>query len=145
MIELSKSEPKKVINKFLLSSLASVFLINLNYLVDSFCVSGLTADELTAMGLVVPLWTIISGVGAGYGAGINSVVSRFVSLGRNEDANNAIYHMVILAVATYLIFFIIGIFFMDYIIIYLGGAQVLSLCKAYIVPVFLLSIFFNGS
>ncbi len=141
MIELSKTEPKKAINKFVLSSMASVFLINLNYLVDSFWVSGLTADALTAMGLVVPLWTIISGIGTGYGAGLNSVISRFVSIGKNEDADNAIMHIVILAVLSYLIFLVIGIFFLDSIIIFLGGASVSSLCKAYIMPAFMLNIF----
>ena len=141
MIELSKSEPKKAINKFVLSSMTSVFLINLNYLVDSFWVSGLTADALTAMGLVVPLWTIITSIGSGYGAGLNSVISRFVSMGKNEDADNAIVHTVILAVLSYLIFLVIGGFFLDSIIIFLGGDSVLSLCKEYIMPAFMLSIF----
>ena len=141
MIELSKTDPKKAINTFLLSSMASVFLINLNYLVDSFWVSGLSADALTAMGLVVPLWNIINGIGRGYGEGINSTISRFASMGKNEDANNAVIHGIILAVIAYFIFLIIGLFFLDTIIIWLGGASLLPLCKAYIMPVFILSIF----
>ena len=84
---------------------------------------------------------IISGIGTGYGAGLNSVISRFVSIGKNEDADNAIMHIVILAVLSYLIFLVIGIFFLDSIIIFLGGASVSSLCKAYIMPAFMLNIF----
>ncbi len=63
IIELSKVYPKKTINKFLIPNLVSTVIIYLNFIVDSFWVSGLSADSLTAMGLASPVYVIIMGMG----------------------------------------------------------------------------------
>ena len=116
-------------------------IIFLNLIVDSFWVSGLSADALTAIGLVSPIYIIIIGMGEGFGSGINSVMSRFKSAGENEDANNTIIHTTVLAVITYFILFFIGKFFVDTLIVWVGGESVLPICRAYIQPALMLSIF----
>ena len=141
IIELSKVNPKKTINKFLILNIASTLIIYLNIIVDSFWVSGLSADALTAIGLVSPIYVIIIGLGGGFGSGINSVMSRFKSAGKNEDANNTIIHTIVLAVISYFILFFIGKFFVDDLIVLVGGESVLPLCRAYIQPALTLSIF----
>lgn len=108
---------------------------------DSFWVSGLSADALTAIGLVSPIYVIIIGLGGGFGSGINSVMSRFKSAGKNEDANNTIIHTIVLAVISYFILFFIGKFFVDDLIVLVGGESVLPLCRAYIQLALTLSIF----
>lgn len=141
IIELSKVYPKKTINKFLIPNLVSTVIIYLNFIVDSFWVSGLSADSLTAMGLASPVYVIIMGMGVGLGSGLNSVMSRFKSAGKNEDANNAIIHTIVLAAITYFIMFFIGRFYVDNLIVLVGGESVLPLCRAYIQPALILSIF----
>ena len=141
IIELSKVNPKKTINKFLIPNIASTLIIYLNIIVDSFWVSGLSADALTAIGLVSPIYVIIFGLGGGFGSAINSVMSRFKSAGKNEDANNTIIHTIVLAVISYFILFFIGKFFVDDLIVLVGGESVLPLCRAYIQPALTLSIF----
>ena len=116
-------------------------IIYLNIIVDSFWVSGLSADALTAIGLVSPIYVIIFGLGGGFGSAINSVMSRFKSAGKNEDANNTIIHTIVLAVISYFILFFIGKFFVDDLIVLVGGESVLPLCRAYIQPALTLSIF----
>ena len=116
-------------------------IIYLNIIVDSFWVSGLSADALTAIGLVSPIYVIIIGLGGGFGSAINSVMSRFKSAGKNEDANNTIIHTIVLAVISYFILFFIGKFFVDDLIVLVGGESVLPLCRAYIQPALTLSIF----
>ena len=141
IIELSKVNPKKTINKFLIPNIASTLIIYLNIIVDSFWVSGLSSDALTAIGLVSPIYVIIIGLGGGFGSGINSVMSRFKSAGKNEDANNTIIHTIVLAMISYFIMFFIGKFFVDDLIVLVGGESVLPLCRAYIQPALILSIF----
>nr|WP_296888398.1 MATE family efflux transporter [uncultured Methanobrevibacter sp.] len=121
--------------------MASTLIIYLNLIVDSFWVSGLNADALTAIGFVSPIYVIIIGMGECFGSGINSVMSRFKSAGENEDANNTIIHTTVLAVITYFILFFIGKFFVDTLIVWVGGESVLPLCRAYIQPALMLSIF----
>ena len=111
IIELSKVDPKKAINKLAIPVIISTFLITLNSFVDSIWISGLSADALTAFGFVSPLYYIVVAIGIGYGGGVNSVMSKYISLERYADSNNTILHTLILAVHTYAIFVIIGLFF----------------------------------
>lgn len=141
IIELSKVNPKKAINKLAIPSIISTLIMFLNTFVDSIWVSGLSADALIAIGFVTPLYYLVKAMGTGYGAGINSVISRFTSIEKYADANNAILHTLILTVATFFIFYIVSQFFLDPLIILVGGGSVLDLCKEYIKPIFLLSIF----
>ena len=141
IIELSKVDPKKAINKLAIPTMISTFILYLNTFVDGIWVSGLSADALAALGFVYPLYYIIVGMAMGYSSGVNSVMSRFISLEKYADANNTILHTLVLTVFTYFIFFLVGYLFIDQIIILVGGGSVLELCREYIQPVYLLSIF----
>ena len=105
IIELSKVDPKKAINKLAIPTMISTFILYLNTFVDGIWVSGLSADALAALGFVYPLYYIIVGMAMGYSSGVNSVMSRFISLEKYADANNTILHTLVLTVFTYFIFF----------------------------------------
>ena len=140
IIELSKVDPRNAINKLAWPFLISTILVCLNTFIDGIWISGLSADALAALGFASPLYYLVAAMGIGYGAGINSVMSRFISLDKPGDANNTVLHTLILAVLTHFIFFFIGLFFLDEIIILVGGGSVLALCRQYLQPVFLLAI-----
>lgn len=134
--------PKKAINKLALPTILSILLMFLNNLIDSFWVSGINADALAALGFISPLYLVIIGLGNGIGAGSNSLISRYVGASRFKDANNAVIHTIILTFIVSIIVLIIGLFFLDNLIILFGAGEVLTYCLDYGQIIFLLNIVF---
>ena len=141
-IDSITGNPRKAINKLAFPTIFSMLLMFLNNLIDSFWVAGLNADALAALGFISPLYLVIIGLGSGVGAGVNSLISRYVGAKRFDDANNAIVHAFILMVIVSVIVLIIGIFFLDDLIILLGASSVSTYCISYGQIIFLLNIVF---
>ena len=134
--------PRKAINKLAFPTIFSMLLMFLNNLIDSFWVAGINADALAALGFVSPLYLVIIGIGSGVGAGANSLISRCVGARQFEDANNAVMHSIILTLIVSIIVLIVGIFFLDDLIVFLGANSVKSYCLSYGQIIFLLNIVF---
>ena len=134
--------PRKAINKLAFPTIFSMLLMFLNNLIDSFWVAGINADALAALGFVSPLYLVIIGLGSGVGAGANSLISRCVGARQFEDANNAVMHSIILTLIVSIIVLIVGIFFLDDLIVFLGANSVKSYCLSYGQIIFLLNIVF---
>ncbi|MBR0270712.1 MAG: MATE family efflux transporter [Methanobrevibacter sp.] len=141
-IESITGDPKKAINRLAIPTILSMLLMFLNNLIDSFWVSGINTDALAALGFISPLYLVIIGIGSGIGAGGNSLISRYVGASRFEDANNAVMHTIILTVIVSVIILIVGIFFLDDLIILFGAGDVLTYCLSYGRIIFLLNIVF---
>lgn len=141
-IDLITGNPRKAINKLAFPTIFSMLLMFVNNLIDSFWVSGINADALAALGFIAPLYLVIIGLGNGVGAGANSLISRYVGAQRIDDANNAVIHSIILTLVVSVIVLIIGIFFLDDLIILLGAGSVSTYCLSYGQIIFLLNIVF---
>lgn len=141
-IDSITGDPRKAINKLAFPTILSMLLMFLNNLIDSFWVSGINADALAALGFISPLYLVIIGLGSGVGAGANSLISRYVGAGRFEDANNAVMHSFILMIIVSIIILIVGIFFLDDLVVLLGASSVRSYCLSYGQIIFLLNIVF---
>ena len=88
------------------------------------------------------MYLVIIGLGNGIGAGTNSLISRYVGAQRIEDANNAVLHSIILTVIVSSIVLIIGILFLDDMVLLLGASDVRTYCLRYGQIIFLLNIVF---
>ena len=141
-IESITGDPKKAINKLAIPTILSILLMFLNNLIDSFWVSGISTDALAALGFISPLYLVIIGIGSGIGAGGNSLISRYIGASHFNDAENAVMHTIILTVIISIIILIIGIFFLDDIMIIFGAIDVLPYCMNYGEIIFLLNIIF---
>ena len=141
-IESITGNPRRAINKLAFPTLLSMLLMFLNNLIDSFWVAGINADALAALGFTAPLYLVIIGLGNGVGAGANSLISRYVGAERIGDANNTVIHSIILTLIVSGIVLIIGIFFLDDLIILLGASSVSTYCLSYGQIIFLLNIVF---
>ena len=134
--------PRKAINRLAFPTILSMFLMFLNNLIDGFWVSGINANALAASGFILPLYLVIIGLGNGVGAGANSLISRYVGAERFEDANNAVIHSIILMLLVSVIVLLVGIFFLDDLVVLLGASSVKSYCLSYGGVIFLLNIVF---
>lgn len=141
-IDLIMGNPRKAINKLAFPTIFSLLLMFLNNLIDSFWVAGINADALAALGFISPLYLVIIGLGTGVGAGANSLISRYVGAKRIEDANNAVMHSIILTFIVSIIVLIVGIFFLDDLVVLLGAGSVRTYCLSYGEIIFLLNIVF---
>ena len=141
-IDLIMGNPRKAINRLAFPTIFSMFLMFLNNLIDSFWVSGISADALAALGFMAPLYLVMIGLGNGVGAGANSLISRYVGAKQIDGANNAVMHSIILTVIVSIIVLIVGVFFLDDLVILLGASGVKTYCLSYCQIIFLLNIVF---
>ena len=97
-IELLLGDHKTAIKKLAWPMMVSMFLVMAYNLADGVWVAGLGADALAAVGFITPLFMILVGLGNGVGAGVNSLVARFIGSDNYKQANNTALHSLVLTV-----------------------------------------------
>ncbi len=109
--------------------------------VDVFWVSQMNAQSFFAIGLMVPLTTLITSFGKSLGVGTNSIISRQIGEGKYTDTYNSILHGV---VACFILGFVImsSTIILKNILTYMGAASTMDLSLDYIRPIFLFSFVF---
>lgn len=103
------------INKLLITMslpmIISMLVQALYNVVDSMFVSHISENALSAVSLAFPLQSFMIAVGTGTGVGINAVLSKSLGEKNYDEANSAANNGIFLAVLSYLLFLIIGLFF----------------------------------
>ena len=102
------------VNKLLVSMsvpmMISMIVQALYNIVDSIFVARVSEEALAAVSLAFPMQILYISVGAGTGVGINAVLSRALGEKDFEKANKAAENGVFLALMSYLVFLLVGIF-----------------------------------
>ena len=120
-VNLLCGNPKEAVKKLSLPLMLSMMIISLYNIIDSFWVAGLGADQLAAIGFVIPLEFLIISVGTSLGAGITSVVSKYIGQNNEQMADNSATHSVILSIIVSIIVTIIFTLFMKELLICMGA------------------------
>ncbi|MEG2596930.1 MAG: MATE family efflux transporter, partial [Oscillospiraceae bacterium] len=100
-----------LIRSMSLPAMLSMLVQALYNIVDSMFVSWYSTEALQAVSLAFPIQMLMISVGVGTGVGINSLVSRRLGEGQQEEANQAATHGIILAAMSWLLFLVFGLFF----------------------------------
>ena len=88
----------------------------------------------------VPVQMLLMAVAVGTGVGINSVVSRRLGAGRQEEADRAATHGIVLAVLSWLAFAVLGLCFTGtFFHAFTQNANILSMGSQYLYTVTLCS------
>jgi len=141
-VNLLRGNPKEAIKKLALPLMLSMMVISLYNIIDSFWVAGLGADQLAAVGFVIPLEFLIISIGTSLGAGITSVVSRYIGEKDDKMADNAAAHSVLLTVlASVAVTFVFTIFAKELLMCVGGRGIALEYAMQYGHIYFLASIF----
>ena len=102
------------INKLLITMslpmIISMLVQALYNVVDSIFVSQISENALTAVSLAFPLQNFMIAVGSGTGVGINALLSKFLGEKNFNEANKVANNGIFLAIISYLLFLLIGIF-----------------------------------
>ena len=89
--------PKKAFWKLSIPIIAFCFFDAIYGIVDLAWISQINVHAFFAVGVSIPFVTLIFSFGDSLGQGTNSMMSRFMGVGDNESAYNAILHGIILA------------------------------------------------
>lgn len=140
----------KLIITMSLPIMASMLVQALYNIVDSVFVAKLSENALTAVSMAFPIQNLMIAVGTGTGVGVNALLARYLGAKDFKKVNKIADNAVFLAIASYLVFLIIGIFGaeafyrsqtdIEEIIIY--GTQYLQVCCCLSFGVFI-QIFFE--
>lgn len=102
------------VNKLLISMslpmMISMIVQALYNVVDSIFVSQIEEDALTAVSMAFPLQTLLIGVAIGTCVGVNAILSKALGAKDQARANQAAENGVFLAIASYVLFLLIGLF-----------------------------------
>ncbi len=105
------------VNKLLFSMavpmIISMLVQALYNVVDSIFVAQISEDALTAVSLAFPMQNFMIAVGTGTGVGVNALLSKSLGAKHYHNANKTANVSLFLAVCNWLLFVIIGIFFVD--------------------------------
>lgn len=102
------------VNRLLVSMslpmMISMLVQALYNIVDSVFVSYINENALTAVSLAFPIQSLLIAFGVGTGVGVNALLSRSLGEKDYETANRAAVNGLFLAVVTYAVFLVVGLF-----------------------------------
>ena len=93
-----------------LPAMFSMLIQALYNIVDSIFVSQIGPAALNAVSLAYPLQMIMISFAVGTAVGVNSLIARRLGAKRYDEASSAATHGIVIAVATWLLFVLIGLF-----------------------------------
>ncbi|MGP1458403.1 MAG: MATE family efflux transporter [Treponema sp.] len=99
----------KLIINMSLPMMFSMFVMALYNIVDSIFVAKINEDALTAVSLAFPVQNLMISFAVGTGVGINSLLSRKLGQGRQQDVNRTAMNGVFLALCNFAAFFAAGL------------------------------------
>ena len=99
----------KLIINMSLPMMFSMFVMALYNIVDSIFVAKINEDALTAVSLAFPVQNLMISFAVGTGVGVNSLLSRRLGQGNQEDVNKTAMNAVFLALCNFAVFFIAGL------------------------------------
>lgn len=142
--EIVNGNVSKVFFKYVLLSILSMLGLSFYVLVDTlFIANGVGSMGLTALNLVLPMYSLVNGVGLMLGIGAATRFSILIGKGRKEHGSKVFTQALYIAVSTSLVLTFMGIFFSDDIAGLLGADRsILPLAGTYLKTIICFSFAF---
>lgn len=125
-----------LIFKMSLPAMFSMLIQALYNVVDSMFLGayGGNSDALTAVSLAYPMQLLMVAFAVGTSVGVNSLIARRLGEGRRKEAEYAATHGVLLAIATWVVFALLGIFVSKPFMLFLnsGSDQIVTYGTEYL-------------
>lgn len=123
----------KLLMKIALPLIFSMLVQALYNVVDSYFVSKISENALSAVSLAFPVQNLIIGVGVGTGIGMNALLSRRLGQKNQKEVNAAAMNGVFLALLNTLVFMVFGFFFVKaYFVTQTDVAEIIEDGTAYL-------------
>lgn len=96
-IELLRGDPKKSVMPLALPVMVTMIFTTLYNVVDGIWIAGLGKSAIAGIGIVTPLWMVITGVSNGLAHGATSAISRYAATNK-QKAEQAAEHAIMIYV-----------------------------------------------
>lgn len=103
----------KLIISMSLPIMISMLVQALYNIVDSIFVARISENALTAVSMAFPIQNLMIAVGVGTAVGVNALLARTLGQKNYDKVNKVATNSVFLVVMSYLVFLIIGLFFVE--------------------------------
>nr|WP_295164446.1 MATE family efflux transporter [uncultured Methanosphaera sp.] len=145
-VDVIRGDPKVALKTIAWPMIFTLVLNMIYNMVDRVWVAGLGADPLAAIGFVAPIFIIIGGIGNGFGAGANSLISRYIGAKDKQNASNSAIHSILIALALSIIIPIILMPLLKQLLLLMGAESVLKLATDYATIIIIggFTLIFNG-
>lgn len=110
--------------------------------IDVFWVSQMDQKSFFAIGVAIPLFTLIYGIGKALGVGTNSIIARQSGKHDIVGAQNSILHGIIACIVMGIIIALSTFYLKDILIFTKANSSSLDLSMAYLRPLFIFSFVF---
>lgn len=97
------SSPKKSFWKLTIPFIGFILFNELYSVIDMYWISIFNADAFYAVGISIPIYTLINSIGDSVGKGTNSLMSRSVGANEYENAYNTLIHGLLISVAAWIL------------------------------------------
>lgn len=135
------STPRRAIVSMSVPLFLSMLIAFLQSFVDGLWCSGLGADEMSAISIASPIYTLIAAVGSGFGIGASAAIARHLGAGDRVRAETAasttIALTLVISIVTSAILYVLA----EPLIVISGGGNHVAMCMDYTVPFLLCSFF----
>lgn len=110
-----------------------------------FVGNGLGSDALAAINIVVPIFTIMTGIGLMFGMGAAIIATIHLSRGKRNSANVVITESFIISSLLMLLFTLIGVCFSDEIVVLFGAPPaIINQASEYLITFSFFSVFLTA-
>lgn len=141
-VSILTGDPRKAVLKLSGPMIVAMLLMSIYNLVDAVWVAGLGADALAAVGFIMPLFMIFTGLGNGLGAGVSSAISRRIGAKDKPGADSAAMHGIVMSVIISIVLTGALIALAQPILLAIGAGATLDLTMEYGQIIFAGIIFF---
>ena len=135
------SLPKKSFWKLSIPIIAFCIFDAIYGIVDMLWVSRISVEAFFALGVSIPIVSLIFSFGDSIGQGTNSLMSRFIGSGDYESAYNTLIHGLILSNIIWILI-VLCILFAEGILFYLDKADSYIMIFDYLVPIAIFAYIF---
>ena len=135
-IELLNSYPRESIIKLAIPIIVTLITLALYNVIDGIWVAGLGNTAISGVGLVSPLWMLISGIATGLSSGVTSSIARFRGQS-DEKANNVGEQAIILFIVSSIILSVLMLIVLfPFLDIYSTSPDIYNQGVEYTIPLF---------
>lgn len=145
-IQLETNNITRLLLKFSLNTFIALIMYNLYSVIDTLFVSwAVGPNAVGSISIAFPFITIQAGISTALGGGAASIISRKIGSDKLTDAGNIAFNTVISFLITATITTILGLIFLDEILMFFGVSEELfSSAKDYLTIILIGNIFSTG-
>lgn len=136
-VDVLLGSPRKAVLYMSIPLVIAMLTQTVNNFIDTFWVSGLSADAVAATGILFPLFFIIIGTGNGIGIGASSAISKHIGAKNKYMADRIAFQSLMITGVSTIVVTAFLLIFEKPLLVWMGSGDCLDVCIDYATPIFI--------